>query len=321
MKILVKILVGSHMFGTNTENSDKDYRSIFIPDISDVILTTNIQKLDTKRVSSGDNNKKNSVGDVDHEMWSLRKFMRLLASGDTNAIEMLFAPESSILEKTEIWDYIVKHRHELIHSNATAFVGYCKTQADKYGVKGSRIAALEKIEKHLEPANGQDKLREVWQDIKADQIEYVCWGKDLVNNHQDEIEYMEVSSKKYQGTMKVEEARLRIRKALDSYGLRAKQARENKGIDWKALSHAMRVCIQAIELLNYGHITLPFIDGKLEMIMDIKLGKDDFSSVQYCLEKALSTVKNCEEKSKLPKEINIKKWCEDFVVNAYLGKI
>ena len=302
MKVIVKILVGSHMFGTNTENSDRDYRSIFIPDISDVILTSNIQKLDTKRISSGSNVTKNGKDDVDHEMWSLRKFMKLLASGDTNAIEMLFAPESSILEKTELWDYIIKNRGELIHSNATAFVGYCKTQADKYGVKGSRIAALEKIATHLTNVNGQDKLETVWQGLKDEQIEHVCWGKDLVNNHTDEVEFMEVSSKKYQGTMKVQEARDRIGKALNSYGLRAMQARENKGIDWKALSHAMRVCMQAIELLNFGRITLPFTDGNLEMIMDIKQGKDSFKTVQYCLEMALKTVKNYEAKSKLPKE-------------------
>lgn len=37
MKVLVKCVAGSHLFGTNTENSDKDYKGVYIPDADSIL--------------------------------------------------------------------------------------------------------------------------------------------------------------------------------------------------------------------------------------------------------------------------------------------
>ena len=321
MNVIVKILVGSHMLGTTTEDSDKDYRSIYIPDIDDVILTSNLQKLDTLRQSTGNNNSKNSKEDIDHELWSLKKFMRLIAFGDTNAIEMLFAHEDNIIEKSPLWDYIILHKQELLHSKTTSFVGYCKTQADKYGLKGSRIAVLKEVLNYLDEYDSYDKLQNVWDGLRAIGIEHLYFGEDKVNSGNHTIEYMEVCSKKFQGTIHIHEAKTRIYKALRSYGERAKLAEENKGIDFKALSHALRVCYQAMELLTTGHITLPHQGEKRKRLIDIKKGKVDFKEIQQELEDKLEIVVGLEKEPTLPIGIDEQKWCKDFIVDAYLGRI
>lgn len=38
MKILVKAVAGSHLFGTNTEKSDKDFKGVFLPSADDILL-------------------------------------------------------------------------------------------------------------------------------------------------------------------------------------------------------------------------------------------------------------------------------------------
>ena len=37
-RVLFKCFGGSYLYGTNGENSDKDYRGVFLPDIKDLIL-------------------------------------------------------------------------------------------------------------------------------------------------------------------------------------------------------------------------------------------------------------------------------------------
>ena len=53
---------GSHLYGTNTENSDKDYKGIFLPSVKNLILG---KKMDSISLTSGNNNSKNSSEDCD----------------------------------------------------------------------------------------------------------------------------------------------------------------------------------------------------------------------------------------------------------------
>lgn len=38
MKILVKAVAGSHLFGTNGPQSDKDFKGVFLPSAEDILL-------------------------------------------------------------------------------------------------------------------------------------------------------------------------------------------------------------------------------------------------------------------------------------------
>ena len=38
MKVIVKAIAGSHLFGTNTPESDIDYKGIYLPEPKDIIL-------------------------------------------------------------------------------------------------------------------------------------------------------------------------------------------------------------------------------------------------------------------------------------------
>ena len=56
-----------------------------------------------------------------------------------------------------------------------------------------------------------------------------------------------------------------------NYGKRAQQARDNMGIDWKALSHAFRAIYQLKDLYTNGDITFPLKER--EFILKIKQGE------------------------------------------------
>ena len=95
----VKILFGSHLYGTNTPDSDRDYKGVFLPTRREVLLGE-IPKNITE--STGNRYSKNGAGDVDTEMFSLHQFIKLAIDGQTVAFDMLHAPSEFILSGSPV---------------------------------------------------------------------------------------------------------------------------------------------------------------------------------------------------------------------------
>ena len=318
MEVLVKAVAGSHLFGTNTATSDTDFKGIYLPSKEDILLGTASSSVNIKTNNTG---MKNSKDDVDVEFYSLQKFMQMLWEGQTVALELLWTPEDKIITKHPFWDELRSHRAELLHKKVTAFIGYCKTQADKYGVKGSRMAAVKKAIEFYSTRPGYHRIGEHEIEFKEQLYgtEHIDFG--IQDTKLGPIHYIEICNRKFQPTVKVEYALDALNKLYDSYGHRAKLAESNEGIDWKALSHAYRVCCQAIEILQYGKLSLPLRDGDREMVMAIKLGRVPFKELQPRLEMKLAEVLEWQEMSELPTDFDHQKWCKDFVMKVYKEQV
>src|SRR6056297_3686368 len=77
---------GSSLYGTNSENSDIDYKGIFLPNKRELLLG---KKMKSYTYSSGNDKGKNTKNDVDIQLWSLHYFIELLSKGETGAIDLL----------------------------------------------------------------------------------------------------------------------------------------------------------------------------------------------------------------------------------------
>jgi len=315
VNIIVKAIAGSHLFGTNTPQSDTDYKGVFLPDAKDILLQRAKKSISTK---TGSNESKNTKDDVDVEFYSLQKFMEMLAQGQTVAIELLFTPDNMIIDKSPLWDVITDHKEELVHKNVAAFVGYCKTQADKYGVKGSRMGAIKKTLTSISNTPTVNRrLKEIWEHLYKDlkDVEHIRFYE------QDGLNVIDVCGRKLQETITVDYAWDVLDGIYKSYGHRAKQAETNEGIDWKALSHAYRVCVQAIEILNTGKLTLPINKNQRTYILSIKRGDVPFKLVKTSLENIIDKVSELEKTSTLRSDIDKEKWCDYFVCKHYRTEI
>lgn len=295
MKIIFEAIAGSHLFGLNTPSSDKDYKGVFIPTKEDYFLQKAPKSI--KR-TTGDNHSKNGANDVDTEYYSINKFFEMLEQGQTVAYEMLFTPENLILKNSEEWKLIQRHTSDLVHKKCTAFIGYAKQQADKYGIRGSRMGTLEKVIEHFEGYRKDLRIEE------AD-LEFIkCLDHVDVITKAYETPLLQVLEKKFTYTCKVEYVLDCLHKIYDNYGERSRLAKENKGIDWKALSHAYRVCKQGQELLSSGKITLPLDPIHRDIALKIKTGQLPFTEVQQLLEENLKDLIDCEKDSNLQERIN-----------------
>ena len=97
-----------------------------------------------------------------------------------------------------------------------------------------------------------------------------------------------VLGRKYQTTLSLIELKQSLNKLDAEYGERARKAEANEGIDWKALSHACRGGLQLLEIYKTGDLIYPLQDAPF--ILDVKLGKHPFKTVQEFLEDVVDQV-------------------------------
>lgn len=299
-KTLLRIQHGSHLYGTDTPTSDLDYKGVFLPAGRDILLQRVPKVIDK---GTGDQHQKNTQDDVDDQSFPLQKFLGMVTSGDTVGTELLFAPDSAIVEMDADWEMIREATPLLLNKQCKGFVGYCQRQAAKYGIKGSRMAACRDIVVLLDHA-----LRERGNTAKmveiADQLEAFCATHEfseivpIAGQSGVPILHLDVVDRKIGYTTTIKQAFDVFSKVYENYGHRTRAAMDNAGIDWKAVSHAVRVAGQAIELLSTGRITFPRPDAAY--LLQIKRGELDYNDVAPVLERLVEEVDEASRNSTLP---------------------
>jgi len=302
MQLIVQIKFGSHLYGTDTLNSDLDIKGVYIPEARNILLQCVKPVVSFSRSKA--HGEKNTSEDVDYELYSPKKFLDLLAEGQTVALDMLFAPESAMISPPqEEWLKIKALAPKLFTKQVVSFVRYCKQQANKYGIKGSRVAAARTALEFLNQAENKygstAKLTVVADELKslAHNNEFLAVGEDTGTNG-NPVQYFEICGKKALLNASTKSARAIAQRLMDEYGQRALAAERNEGIDWKALLHAVRVGREAIEFLTTGHITFPRPEAP--HLLDIKQGRLPFQQVSEEIEELLVKVEEATAVSSLP---------------------
>jgi uncharacterized protein len=125
---------GSFAYGTNTENSDKDFKGVCIPPIDYYLGLESFNEYNT----SGGKNFKNTKDDVDVNIIHINKFVRDAMQGVPNNIEILFVKQRDFLKVTDLGQILLNNRH-LFLSKAikNKFGGYAFSQIQKLKNKNS----------------------------------------------------------------------------------------------------------------------------------------------------------------------------------------
>jgi uncharacterized protein len=118
-KVIFKYLAGSFSYGTNTPESDIDYRGIFMPDLKDYLTVTNMQE---EIEGPGE----------DEKYYSVRKFLSLYTKCNPNIVEFLWCDEADILLSTPEYELLREHREQLLCRNVLdSFMGYATSRVKK----------------------------------------------------------------------------------------------------------------------------------------------------------------------------------------------
>lgn len=295
---------GSHLYGTDTPESDIDYKGIFLPSFREILLNRIPKSItfNTKKNST----EKNSSEDIDSEFYSLHYFLKLATEGQTVAIDMLHANPESIIKSSWIWEKLQENRKQFYTRNLQAFIGYARRQASKYGIKGSRLSDAKIVKDYLCCCDPEKRLSVYWDGLpQGEHIHFL--GKDPNGKRQ-----YQVCGKIIQETVTVKYAFEIVSRFYESYGQRAKQAERNESIDWKAVSHAVRAAYQIKEILTKKDLTFPLEQSKL--LLQIKQGKIDYTTeVAPLLDDLMDEVEILSQKSDLPQKVS-QKWVDEFLI-------
>lgn len=342
MKTVAKVLFGSHLYGTSTPESDLDYKSIFIPHARDLIIGNAPNHFNR---NTNNSSQKNSVTDVDHELYSLKYFFQLAKAGETVALDMIHAPDHMVeTDLPAVWQFIHDNRSRFYTTDMKSYLGYVRKQAAKYGVKGSRLAALrevvdvikdipermdqresfnyqvktrEDLGKHIE-TNLRYKVKHILDKLPINEF---AGFETTTDEKSGEQTFYVVLGRKFQSTITVQEMKRSLMKLWDEYGERARKAEANEGIDWKAVSHALRGGYQLLEIYKTGDLVMPL--QKAHIIKQVKCGEWSFKDVQSLLEEVVDQVESKAEEARkngMRKEVDMKFW-DNFVEKVYLEAV
>ena len=335
--LLFSTVYGSKLYGTDGPASDTDIRGVFIPTKEDLLLDRAPQHY----------NFKNS--EADESYLSLHYFLRLLTQGETNALDMFFAytNEKALISTSPMYEELIENKDKLITKNVTKYLGYCKSQALKYSIKGDRIQNYEALRELIDTCTSPSSTtlgewlvhcRIMGPDAGAplgDPEDYFKNNTHIgsrfkitdkrLGDHayllicDNKERYIMVSGHLFPQNANINSTRDSIKKCLASYGKRAVNAAEDNGADYKALSHALRVGYQAAWLLDNGEIMFPLIKPQLNIIRGIKFKttKMTYDEILAAIEMQIDYIENEQlPRTRLPEKPDWD-WINSFILRQY----
>jgi len=323
-KMIFRCLAGSHLYGTNTPESDIDERGVFIA---------------TEKYYLGFNDRIEQIEDKANDItyFELRKFLHLACENNPNIIELLFVPENKLIERTNEWAEIIANRNLFVSTKAKfTFSGYAHSQfnrikrhrswllnppkskptredfglspyrsnltKDQIGAFNVLLAMkLENIQE-LHPLKDQLLIMEETHDLKA-----LCQQYTEI----DPVALKQIIpiSDEFIDILQKENAYAQAERYFNQYehwkkNRNPKRAEmENKFLyDLKHASHLVRLVTEGRELLTTGFITFPRPD--VEFLVDIKNGKYKYEELADILETYDKEFDELYKDSKLQKSAN-----------------
>jgi hypothetical protein len=254
---IFETISGSQMYGTNTPESDIDYRGVCIPPIG--VLLDPIHGFEQK--DSG-------FEEEDRTIYALAQFFKLCAAGNPNIIELLFSPEKCCVFSSDEWIKILEHRDLFVSKKV------------KFTFSGYAFSQLKAIQQHrkwfIDPPK-EKPTRNMFNLTDSPRISGE--GLQAVSN----IAF-DLLKDEFQEEIRNELFYRKAKEQWDNYQSWAhnrnpkRMELENKfGYDTKHASHLIRLMYEGIEILNSGSITFPLIQK--DEIIAVRNGKYSYDQI------------------------------------------
>ncbi len=313
--IIMESICGSHLYGTNTAESDTDYVGIVLPKDSEVFGFKVMEELDVSLKSKLDSGK-NSKEAVDRKFYEFRNFVKLAAANNPNIIELLFVNPGSLLIGSQIHTAMVDNAYAFVDHNKihTKFLAYAGSQKHKMILKPDNYTALQVSLDFLYGYIGTDSLADLSDSnhIRKSKQLLVELG-DVVMELKLPIEFkdsfVKVGDLNFNKSITVKSAISKIEERIKKAGSRTDLFLKH-GFDTKFGSHCVRLLLEALSLLKESSITFPLKEAPF--IKDIKCGK-------YTREQTLVIIEGLEKQvDDAYKGLSCKKMCDLPVIEQFV---
>jgi len=311
MNLVFECIYGSHLYGTDHPNSDKDYKGIYIPTHEDFLFKTKKELANVIEQAQKSKGQRNTKDDVDRDIKELWTFLKDCMSGQTYAIEMLFCPEQFQLKTSPEWEYIQENRLSLITSNIKPYTEFAKNNADRYGLRGEKLKECQEFkavfDAFYEPLTDQQKGHWKLHDFVAmnngiGDYKHITHVK--IDCETSTGDFIRIFDSNYEFSLRLKTFKDFMDKKIAKAGHRTIQAAEDGGKCYKAISHAYRAIFQLQELLTEQTITFPLKEA--EYVRRLKFGKVPHEKIEEELPRLTKQIMDIP--SPFPETVDRERW-------------
>jgi predicted nucleotidyltransferase len=292
-KVIYLTVTGSKLFGLHSESSDTDIKGIFIPSKRDILLNKMIDSYGYN--TSVDT--KNTSDDLDLTLFSIYHFCHNLGKNESNTLDMYFSMfsenENTILLETDESKLIKSRKIDIISQNVNSTINFAKNLYNRYQKMGEKLNDIQILKTVI-----QGCFNERYEQTKGytyggyiegclPQINtLICNGKLTKTSISESTKEIIIADKRFEYRTLNVNTLGRLNKMEAIFGKRAVESKTK--LDYKAISHAVRMSYQAIEFLSDYHITFPIKHA--DTVKKIKQGAMDFEEINTIISRNLKQV-------------------------------
>jgi hypothetical protein len=308
---ILEIRVGSHLFGTDTEDSDLDLFGIFMPGDEILYGFQECKEVDLGEVAKDDTGR-NTADAIDRKLHEYRKFVRLAIQNNPNILHVLFVNEPNIvfMDERGFGKRLLEKGHMFPHKGAyRRFVKYADSQRHKMKIKPENYAALERGLDQLGDFRDNEVIADVLANDKfRDEVgrtrpiaNFVDFGKG---------KHVQCGDLQFERGVFVKKAKRmikeRLSKATNRHVLYTKH-----GYDVKFASNLIHLLLEGVELMKTGWIQYPF--EYRQDILDIKSGHFSVQEIDKWADELVKEARDAYENTSLPENPKSKE-IEEFLI-------
>lgn len=298
--VLFTVQYGSKLYGTSTPTSDTDLKTVFLPELDDMLLGKKLQVFKTRLDAQGAPvPDKSSMPDngVENEYIPFQTFVRDFVNGQTYAVEVAFAilkdePSGFDGYGSARTQRLVKHLiGQFGNCEVYSMCAFAQKQTFDYVKRGERLKEAQKVLDILEHL----RLQLSSLALLAPRLDTLFNGEYLLDtisqltglplgttvNNNRTLRTLELNGRSYTESTELKELHRMVQKFVEQYGDRS-EAASKLAVDFKSLSHAVRVYQQAIEILDTGVVTFPRPNAA--ELLQIKRGEANLEEVKALLQ-------------------------------------
>jgi len=178
-------------------------------------------------------------------------------------------------------------------------LGYVDGQVNKYGVRGTRLGDMHKLRDMLAEAMSEmvhATVHEFVTKVILDKNVFLSDAISVVPYHVADDSPpqfgLEVQRKQIMAGEKLSSALNKVNRWIEKYGARVEQAKRDQGVDWKAVSHALRALFQLEQLLTKGFVTFPLPRDVRGYLRAVKDGRMRFTDTEEVIATMLDRVRS-----------------------------